>query len=72
MTEREEKGKAGVSNMGGVRFWANCLPGPQKPFKQGTVDLVTDATKGAGGVFGQCKSDTVFRLLLPHRGRDSS
>ena len=39
--------------MGGARYRANCLAGPQEPLKRDTVDLAPGATKEAGEVFSQ-------------------
>ena len=41
-------------------------------FKKDTVDLAPESIEGAGGVFSQKKSDTVFRLRVASRGWDSS
>ena len=42
-----------VSTMGAARYRTNCLPRPQEPFKQDTVDLAPGAIEGAGDVFSQ-------------------
>ena len=48
-----KKGEAGVSNIGGAPYRANCLSEPREPFKRDTADLAQRAIAGAGGVFSQ-------------------